>query len=223
MAFQNIVGRLVDVIFGYDFFVSYTWADGSKYADSLHEKLKAQGFTVFLDKEEYTRGDNWSLFGRRALRKTKQLILVATPKVHESVPVLKELTAFQSTGRKIVPIEIGDSLNRENYSKSPLLPFIPAELLKINQPLQDGVIPNEAPPEVIRELRRGFQHVRQSQIRVRVLLATCLVLLGLLSIAVWQGIRAELQRKRAEEQTRVTRETLARSDFQQGSEKLDKG
>lgn len=32
MAFQNIMGRLVDVIFGYDFFVSYTWADGSKYA-----------------------------------------------------------------------------------------------------------------------------------------------------------------------------------------------
>ena len=51
MAFQNIAGRLVDVIFGYDFFVSYTWADGSKYADSLYEKLKAQGFTVFLDKK----------------------------------------------------------------------------------------------------------------------------------------------------------------------------
>ena len=45
MAFQNIAGRLVDVIFGYDFFVSYTWADGSKYAHSVYEKLKAQGFT----------------------------------------------------------------------------------------------------------------------------------------------------------------------------------
>jgi hypothetical protein len=51
MRFQNITGRLVDVIFGYDFFVSYTWADGSKYANSLYEKLKAQGFTVFLMKK----------------------------------------------------------------------------------------------------------------------------------------------------------------------------
>jgi hypothetical protein len=125
MAFQNIVGRLVDVIFGYDFFVSYTWADGSKYAHSLYEKLKAQGFTVFLDEEDYARGDNWTLLGRRALRKTRQLILVATPKVHESGPVLKELTAFQSTGRRIVPIEIGDSLDSEKYPESPLLPFIP--------------------------------------------------------------------------------------------------
>ena len=41
MAFQNIVPRLVDIVFGYDFFVSYTWADGSKYAHSLYEKLKA--------------------------------------------------------------------------------------------------------------------------------------------------------------------------------------
>ena len=112
MAFQNIAGRLVDVIFGYDFFVSYTWADGSKYAHSLYEKLKAQGFTVFLDEEEYARGDNWTLLGRRALKKTRQLALIATPRVHESGPVLKELTAFQSTGRRIIPIEIGDSLNR---------------------------------------------------------------------------------------------------------------
>ena len=113
----------MDVIFGYDFFVSYTWADGSKYAHSLHEKLKAQGFTVFLDEEDYARGDNWTLLGRRALKKTRQLILVATPKVHASGPVLKELTAFESTGRRIIPIEIGDSLDRQKYPKSPLLPL----------------------------------------------------------------------------------------------------
>src|SRR5690242_5535677 len=111
MPFQNIITRMFDVIFGYDFFVSYTWADGSKYARSLHEKLKAQGFTVFLDEEDYATGDNWTLLGRRALKKTQQLILVGTPSVHESGPVLKELTAFQSTGRRIIPIEIGDSLN----------------------------------------------------------------------------------------------------------------
>src|SRR5438034_6350645 len=152
MAFQNIAGRLVDVIFGYDFFVSYTWADGSKYAHSLYEKLTAQGFTVFLDKKDYAHGDNWTLLGRRALKKTRQLILVATPKVHESEPVLKELTAFQSTGRKIIPIEIGDSLNPQKYPKSPLLhsnssllPLIPPELLKIEQPLKQGKIPNEVP------------------------------------------------------------------------------
>src|SRR6476660_6452920 len=128
MAFQNIAGRLVDVIFGYDFFVSYTWADGSKYAHSLYEKLKAQGFTVFLDEKDYARGDNWTLLGRRALRKTRQLILVATTTVHESAPVMKELTAFQSSDRRIIPIEFGDSLDPHKYPNSPLLPLISAHL-----------------------------------------------------------------------------------------------
>jgi hypothetical protein len=123
--------------------------------------------------------------------------LVATPRVHESAPVLKELIAFQSTGRRIIPVEIGDSLDRQKYSKSPLLPLIPAELLKINQAFQQGAIPNEAPPEVVRELRRGFKHVRQTQIRVRVLLGACLVLLGLLSIAVWQAFSAARQTAKA--------------------------
>jgi hypothetical protein len=213
MAFQNIAGRLVDVIFGYDFFVSYTWADGSKYAHSLYEKLKAQGFTVFLDEEEYARGDNWTLLGRRALKKTRQLVLVVTPRVHESAPVLKELIAFQSTGRRIIPVEIGDSLNTQKYPESPLLPLIPAELLKVSQPLEEGKIPNEVPSEVIRDLRKGFQHVRQAQKRIRFLLAACLVLLGLLSIAVWQAISADLQRKKAVQASREANRQLAEASW----------
>ena len=116
MALQNIAGRLVDVIFGYDFFLSYTWADGSKYAHSLYEKLKSQGFTVFLDEEEFARGDNWTLLGRRALKKTRQLVLVATPMVHHCERVLNDLTAFQTSARRIIPIEIGDSLIPVSYT-----------------------------------------------------------------------------------------------------------
>jgi hypothetical protein len=90
--------------------------------------------------------------------------------------VLKELTAFQSTGRRIIPLEIVDSLSSQKYPESPLLPLVPAELIKIRQPFQqDAAIPDEAPPEVVRELRRGFQHVRHAQKRVRVLLGACLV------------------------------------------------
>src|SRR5713101_8058739 len=215
MSFQNIVGRLVDVVFGYDFFISYTWADGSNYAHSLSEKLKAQGFTVFLDEEEFARGDNWTLLGRRALRKTRQLILVATPRVHQSAPVLKELTAFQSTGRRIIPIEIGDSLNPQKYPKSPLLPLIPAELLKINQPRQQEAIPNEAPPEVVRELRRGFQHVRQAQKRVRILIGVCTALLALLILATWAAFLAK-------KKTNEVLKTLSQADLSRSEDLFDR-
>jgi hypothetical protein len=175
MAFQNILGRLVDVMFGYDFFVSYTWADGSKYAYSLYEKLRAQGFTVFLDEKEYARGDNWTLLGRRALKKTRQLILTATPKVHESAPVLKELKAFQSTGRRIIPIEIGNSLDRQKYPKSRLLPLIPANSSKSNSRFNKTQFRTKLRPKSFANFVAVFKHVRQAQKRVRVLLGACLV------------------------------------------------
>src|SRR5690349_10105981 len=110
MRTQSPARRLVDLLFGYDFFISYTWCDGSSYAHSLYRKLKAQGFTVFLDKNDFARGDNWSLLGQHALRLTRQLVVVATPRVHQSKPVCEEVAAFSVTGRRIIPIEIGESL-----------------------------------------------------------------------------------------------------------------
>ena len=58
-----------------------------------------------------------------------------------------------------------------------------------------------------------FSTSRQAQIRVRVLLGACLVLLGLLSIAVWQGIAAELQRKKAVKQEAKAKSTSVQADF----------
>src|SRR5207245_8738427 len=76
-----------------------------------------------------------------------------------------------------------------------------------------------APPEVVRELRRGFQHVRQAQMRIRVLLGACLVLLGVSSIAVWQAISANLakheavkQEANAKDQTKKTSEAASRGN-----------
>jgi hypothetical protein len=119
----------------------------------------------------------------------------------------------------MIPIEIGDSLDRQKYANSPLFPLIPPELLKINQPLQQDAISNEAPPEVVRELRRGFQHVRQAQKRIRFLLGAYVVLLGLLSIAVWQGYLARANAKEAIAQKReaVTQEGSSASEIMVGT------
>src|SRR4029077_6044829 len=105
-------------------------------------------------------------------------------------------------------------LNPQKYPESPLLPLIPAELLKISQPLQQDAIPNEAPPEVVRELRRGFQHVRQAQKRIRFLLGACLVLLGLLAVAVWQGYLARANAKKAIAQGQVAEAQRKEADRQ---------
>ena len=67
--------RIADFLFGYDFFISYCWADGRQYAVALQNRLNALGFNCFLDSSDYAKGDNWRQQGRRALKKTSRLIL----------------------------------------------------------------------------------------------------------------------------------------------------
>ena len=82
---------IADWFFGYDFFISYCWKDGRKYAVELNRQLGEYGFNCFLDSSDYAKGDNWRKQGERALRKTTRLILIGTPAAHHSEPVKTEL------------------------------------------------------------------------------------------------------------------------------------
>jgi hypothetical protein len=59
--------RLLDFIFGYDFFISYSWSDAGGYATALTHQLRAQGFEVFLDRDDYASREiqTFSRTGRR--------------------------------------------------------------------------------------------------------------------------------------------------------------
>ena len=83
---KNLLSRMVDFVFGFDFFVSYAWSDGAIYAAKLAERLTADGFEVFLDRHSYASGDDWRKVGSWTLRRTGQLILVASPDALGSPP-----------------------------------------------------------------------------------------------------------------------------------------
>src|SRR6266852_2472198 len=76
---RSLLRRLLDFVFGYDFFISYSWSDGAAYATALASRLEADGFEVFLDRASYASGDNWKKVGAWTLRRTGQLILVGSP------------------------------------------------------------------------------------------------------------------------------------------------
>jgi len=50
---RSIWRRAMDAVFGYDFFISYSWLDGRTYAAALMRRLELQGFQVFLDRNNY--------------------------------------------------------------------------------------------------------------------------------------------------------------------------
>ncbi|MGB8170496.1 MAG: hypothetical protein WCF18_23535, partial [Chthoniobacteraceae bacterium] len=41
---RGLFERVADFLFGFDFFISYCWADGRHYATELQRKLEEQGF-----------------------------------------------------------------------------------------------------------------------------------------------------------------------------------
>ena len=152
---RSLVRRLLDFVFGYDFFISYSWSDGAAYAAALASRLKADGFEVFLDRADYASGDNWKEVGARTLRRTGQLILVGSPAATRSDPVIREVEIFSKTGRHIVPIDFAGSLRKESDSR--LAPYVRAEILTIKEPAAalDSGPSEEAVATILRSFRIG--------------------------------------------------------------------
>ena len=196
---RSILRRAIDFLFGYDYFISYAWVDGRDYAVALARELAAMGFECFLDSKDYAKGDNWRLAGRRAIRKTARLILVGSPGALVSEPVLRELDAFERTGRRVVPISFDGSLFPAERT-APIFQHLLPETLAIREALHQ--LAGGPSLEALQELRAGFELQRQDRKRIRWLVSAAVVLAVLLAasvVASWGFVRqlAKTQRNLA--------------------------
>lgn len=177
---KPVTDRLLDFVFGYDFFVSYCWADGREYAVALVQKLREQGFECFLDSSDYAKGDNWRDQGRRALKKTSRLILVGTPKALESEPVMNELAIFHRLGRHILPIDIDGTLAQAAVD-SPVTRHLSPEILSIKEKRE--ALAKGPTTATIQALCNTMGLVRQQQKRLRLLTGAVLAFASIALIA----------------------------------------
>lgn len=182
---RSALQRAADFLFGYDYFISYSWSDGRRYAVALSQELSSRGFECFLDSSSYAKGENWRVAGRRAIQKTSRLILVGSPAAFESEPVLREAEAFASTGRMIVPIDFGGTLFPQERSAE-LFRHLPTEILAIKE--APGRLATGPSPEAVNELSSGFDLQRQAKKRLRWLSATAVVLCALLIASLAAGV-----------------------------------
>lgn len=173
--------RIADWLFGRDFFISYRWEDGRQYAVKLAKKLRADRFDCFLDSDGYLKGDNWRKIGERELRKTNRLVLVGSPKSHESGPVARELKIFQATGRRVFAIEFGDSLAPAKYPKSLILPHLDPSAIR--QVEASGGWESDPSQGLVDELRRTFSGEATAKRRLRAIRLTAAILLLLTVLA----------------------------------------
>jgi hypothetical protein len=188
---RSLWQRLVDAVFGYDYFISYAWADGHVYATKLDESLRNSGFECFLDSSEYRAGDDWRKIGKWTLKRTSSLILVGSPNALNSEPVSYELQTFQRFNNRIVPIDFDGTLNPRK-DDNPLLSLLPQDIIRLKASrvcLETG--PSDA---TIRRLHDDFKGIKQTQWRTRLLLGASLIFACIAVIAVWMYRRAETAR-----------------------------
>jgi hypothetical protein len=86
-------------LFGYDIFISYARGNAHAYADSLQTKLEALGFATFLDKHEIDAGDKLDETLSRAIRRSRQFILLDTPTARKSSWVAGEIETYLRSKR----------------------------------------------------------------------------------------------------------------------------
>jgi TIR domain len=202
--------KAVDFLFAYDFFIAYAWADARDYAIALTQQLRKQGFECFLDSKEYARGDDWRIVGRRALQKTKTLLLLGSPGAVNSNAVLLEVEAFETKNRTILPIDFGNTLRNPDRSNK-LLRRLSPTVLTISADFSEL---HAGPSEnTLREIRSSFDHTRQQQKRLHWLTGASSVFAIVAAFAVSQCRQAGLARGRAEEQARVANRQLGNVDW----------
>lgn len=196
---------MTNALFGYDFFIAYSWRDGAEYARSLDVAL-SEDFSVHFDARDYHAGNDLDLLTRVRVRNSRNLVIVATPAaLNESVWVKKEADQFLASKRipLIVDVDgaVAAALRAPNVDKlsgwihgarknqgggvfiDPILRLIDNSGHRAN-----GA--RIASQEVIDKLRASFTGARVAQRRLRVVLSVAIMLFFLLSATIWLATAA---------------------------------
>src|ERR1044071_2423788 len=88
---------LVSYLFGDDVFISYSRTDGVRYGEELAHSLSDAGYSVRMDLWETQPGKETPEKVLRALRRSRNLVVVATPAATRSPHVAEEVTFYKGT------------------------------------------------------------------------------------------------------------------------------
>ncbi|NZD63633.1 toll/interleukin-1 receptor domain-containing protein, partial [Rhizobium sp. WYCCWR 11290] len=107
---SSLISRLVDWVFGFDFFLSYNHGDGKHYPSQLKRQLGKRGFRVFLDQTEYVAGLDLRRETRRQVRRSRKLVVVGRAGALKSPWVKREVDAAVANGKIPVIININGAI-----------------------------------------------------------------------------------------------------------------
>lgn len=202
--------RLRDWIWGYDFFISYQWSSGGRYAAALANRLREppEPCDVMLDAAEFAAGGDWRTQAGAALRNTQRLILVGTPgALEESAPVAAEVAAFTSRSRLIVPVVFDEQILRRPRAGHRVLGLIPEDAIFVVE--DPSCLATGPSADAVAAIKRTHRLLRRRSLRTRLLLTAALIVAGAAGFGGWAGL---VRWQAAQRSTAATAALLARAE-----------
>jgi hypothetical protein len=171
---------LYHILFGYDFFISYSRADGAAYALGLANRLFQEGYTAYIDQwgSEPNKKVPESLL--KVLNSSNILVLIGSPGAKESAAIGKELANFKATGRPIIPVSIGQKVKDAIWSEA-ILGL--AHSIEKEENLASGVVSKD----VLSRITKAFTYTRQRTRINRMIIALMLLIIVLPVIATYSS------------------------------------
>ena len=204
--------------FGYDLFISYHRPEASAFADALTRDLKGRQFSCYIDRTETLPGEELLPHIRRALRRSRMLVVIVTPGAIMSPWVTRELEEFlRQPTKRIIPIDTGVLGQPIASSYEPWRQLQGRDWLSCSQ---HELASGQPAPAIGEGIDRAFKGTRSKTKFRRLVLLVCALLFGIAAVAVWQSVAARkaaqdanAQRMRAIRQTdeALRQRTLAKT------------
>jgi tetratricopeptide (TPR) repeat protein len=195
---DGLMARVVDWVFGYDFFLSYSHGDGMRLPRRIKERLEHAGFRVFLDQTEYVAGEDLRRETRRQVVKSRKIVIVARASALKSEWVKREVGVALEHDKIPVIVNVNGAVEAAPRDAALAAMARERHWLRLDEALDD---PDGEPTDrAISELVRGFHHTRQETKRQRIFATAAAVLALTAGVATWQAIEANRARAVAEAQ-----------------------
>lgn len=141
--------------FGDDIFISYARRDAGRYATALAARLSDLGYICFLDQFGTDANRNLPSSLKQKIGMSTALVLIGTEGATSSRYVSEELNLFKQTGRPIHPIDVEDTLSKQDWPEIQGLTLIPECKRRVDRGKPSG--------PTLRQLKDASRYRRRRQ------------------------------------------------------------
>jgi TIR domain len=190
-----LIQRILDRLLGHDFFIAYGHGDGDVFPKRLHQALKSQRFSVFLDEVGgYRGGDRIDRGTQRFAGNARRLIIVAGPHALESEWVFSEIQVNQMRARTQVVID-DQARTFETAGDDHRLKQVLSARKWLKRATGDDNF-----NDIVVDLAAGFTQYRRETRFYLMLGGIALAILTAAFASVWLGYEGKLAREQAQTQ-----------------------